>query len=151
MTCKLTNTSDMFAERDAPASINSSSFDGGVGGASNGIVLGDDRTPTDDPASPRRLAARRSPDRLRSIRLKVGVELRLLALEYERSSSGSLYWLLLLLDRLLITLGDRRSTDVCLELFRFKGRSVLTELWPSSIADPIERSGNSSGRGVALV
>ena len=75
----------MSTERDAPASITSSSFDGGVGGASNGIVLGD-LAPTADPESPRLLAARRSPDRL--TRLRVGVELRLLVLEKERSSSG---------------------------------------------------------------
>ena len=55
----------------------SSSFSGGVGGGSKAIVFGEMRV--EDPcASPRRLAARRSPDTLRSVRRSVDVEERLL-------------------------------------------------------------------------
>lgn len=82
----------MLTERDALASITSSSLDGGVGGAWNGIVLGEALAPTAepdaDPESPRLLAVLRSPDKL--VRRRVGVELRLLALEAERKSAASL-------------------------------------------------------------
>ena len=74
------------------ANATPSSFGGGVGGGSKGIILGVECAPTADPvADPAKLpklcrdAARRSPDMLRSIRFSVGVTLRLLAREYERS------------------------------------------------------------------
>lgn len=138
----LTNVSAIPAARVAPGTTSSSSFKGGVGGGSKGIVLGEDRAPTADPASPRRLlfrlAARRSPDRF--VRRSVGVELRLLARLRVRLSSGVTFGLALKLDRLLMALGERVS-----ETTRLSERSsspgvsldtgLLTDLKPSLLTD----------------
>lgn len=92
--------SAMPAARAALWSITSSSFSGGVGGGSKAIVLGEDLT-ADPCASPRLLAARRSPDKLRSILLNGGVDVRLLAALNDLICSGLMKRVALLAERLL--------------------------------------------------
>lgn len=143
----------MSPPRDALAT-SSSSLSGGVGGGSKGIVLGDERAPTAEPASPRRLlarlAARRSPDKL--TRRRFGVELRLLVRLTVRLSSGVFCWLRLTFDRLLRTLGDRGSeTTRLLGLFSSSNEDlsapavsgVLTDL-VDCFAPPLVAVGESS-------